>query len=119
MSKVTPEIRKEAGNTAMIGIKLLFARYNPLVSRESYNKLVRELMNQENVSRDKSVFNTTSEKIFQILEVMRWFKKNSKQFKNNKEEVEDLLKQFPELKIHQSFITEYVKDKRGKWLLNC
>jgi predicted nucleic acid-binding protein len=108
MSKVTPEIRKEAGNTAMIGIKLLFARYNPLVSRESYN-----------VSRDKSVFNTTSEKIFQILEVMRWFKKNSKQFKNNKEEVEDLLKQFPELKIHQSFITEYVKDKRGKWLLNC
>lgn len=119
MSKVTPEVRKESGNVAMIGIKLLFARYNPFVSRESYNKLVHELMSRENISRDKSVFNASSEQIYQILEVMRWFKKSSKKFKNSKDEADDALKQFPELSTHRTYITEYIKIKRGKWGLNC
>jgi hypothetical protein len=119
MSKVTPELRKEAGNTAMIGIKLLFARYNPLVSRESYNKLVKELIVCNCGINNGLIGSVTSEQLYQILEVMRWRKGYSSKFKNNKEEVDDVLRQFPELSIHRTFITEYTKIKREKWGLNC
>lgn len=109
MTKASPELRKEAGDTAMIGIKLLFARYNPFVSREQYNNIVKQLITHQRM---------TAEELFQTLEVMRWSKGYSQKFENTKKQVNSLFGEFPELSNHESFVTEYVKLKRKSWRLS-
>ena len=116
---VTKEARKEAGDVAMTGIKLLFARYNPFVSNESYDELIRKLMRQLNTSRDDNSFNAPSEQFTQVVEAMRWSKGHSKVFKTLKDEVNNVLERFPELSLHRNLLALCIRRKRKKWGLNA
>lgn len=102
------EVHKKAGNVAQIGIRLLFARMNPLCSLEKYNSILHTYIKEINPREGKFV--GTKEELIQILDMMKW---HNKGYYTVKAETTFVLSQFPELSLHESMIAEYIKNKRG------
>lgn len=101
------EVHEKAGNVAQIGIRLLFARMNPFYSLEKYNSIIRAYIKEINPRDGKFV--GTKEELIQILDMMKW---KHRQFDSSREETNYVLKQFPELSLHDHLIFDYINSKK-------
>ena len=103
LKQAQKEVHVKAGNLAQIGIRLLGARYNPLVSLEKYNELLHLYIKEANPK--------TSKELTELLDMMRW---NHKKFASAKKEAEFVVEQFPEISGHKTFIEKYIVAKLKK-----
>ena len=103
LKQAQKEVHVKAGNLAQIGIRLLGARYNPLVSLEKYNGILHLYIKEANPK--------TSEELTELLNMMRW---NHKKFASAKKEAEFVIEQFPEISSHKTFIEKYIVAKLNK-----
>lgn len=101
------EVRYESSKLAFMGFKLLLTRNNPLVSLRNYNKYLRQYIAE--INPNKNTFVGTTEQLVQLLEMMRW---SHKKFTTAKAETDFVLQQFPELRLHESLILNYIKSKK-------
>jgi len=106
-AKAKEEVRQKAGKIAQIAIRIFFARLNPLVPLKDFNSLIHLYLKEINPVKGKFV--GTTEQVNETLEMMRW---NHKKFVNIKQEVDYVLKEFPELSLHGKLVYEYIKSKR-------
>ena len=99
--------KEVSGKLASIGIKLLIARIT-FASLDKYNSILHAYIKEINPREGKFV--GTTEQTTEDLEMMRW---NHKHFDTVKAETAFVLLQFPELSLHETLVTEYIKSKRG------
>jgi len=101
------EVRKKAGVIAQIAIRIFFAKLNPLVPSKDFNSLIHLYLKEINPKEGKFV--GTSDQVRETLEMMRW---SHKKFATARLETSYILKEFPELSLHEKLIYEYIKSKR-------
>ena len=108
--KARIEARKKekevSSKIASLGIKLLIARLT-FASLDRYNSILHAYIKEINPREGKFV--GTNEELFQILDMMKW---NHKKFANSNTETAFVLKQFPELSLHESLIHNFISNRR-------
>jgi hypothetical protein len=100
-------VHEKAGKIATIGIKLLFARYSPFCSLDKYNSILHAYIKEINPREGNFV--GTTEELIQILDMMKW---KHKHFATARAETVYVLGRFPELKLHDNLIYDYIRSKR-------